>query len=549
MSHGKKLLSTRRHSTGLPDRRERLSVEYGAPQAEFPRPEELTVEPQAKEPRDSLGAEAEVTAIAVVLLRWRSGLNGKDFAARSRMSRRRLAAYEKARRRAKNQTLEGLLADAGLRPSRLGRLLAASREAREALVPEKPLPVRGEVEALAQGFVGRLADLATAAFRQLFEGVLAVDRGSPWDEAAVPREADRLRAPALWARLEPCSAADRRFLVEENEAYWDWGLCELVTGKSLDAAAADAAKSLELAELALLIAELAPGEEPWRWRLEGWARRHLANALRVGNDLRRAEEESNQARKLWQDGAPGDPGLLNEARMLGLEASLRRDQRRLEEARGLLDDALKVDRWGETRFLLLNKANTLEDLGEYEAAIATLRQAEGIIDGEREPRLCFALRMNLADNLSLLGRPAEAAPLLPEVRSLVEQLDNKLDLLRVRWLEGRVHAGFGREAEALAAFEETRQAFVTRSLPYDLALADLDLALLHLERGRTAEVQELAAEMLRIFTAQGVHREPLAALRLFHAAAASGAATAELARELIRYLHRARHDPELRFEG
>jgi len=549
MSHGKKLLSTRRHSTGLPDRRERLSVEYGAPQAEFPRPEELTVEPQAKEPRDSLGAEAEVTAIAVVLLRWRSGLNGKDFAARSRMSRRRLAAYEKARRRAKNQTLEGLLADAGLRPSRLGRLLAASREAREALVPEKPLPVRGEVEALAQGFVGRLADLATAAFRQLFEGVLAVDRGSPWDEAAVPREADRLRAPALWARLEPCSAADRRFLVEENEAYWDWGLCELVTGKSLDAAADDAAESLELAELALLIAELAPGEEPWRWRLEGWARRHLANALRIGNDLRRAEEESIQARQLWQDGAPGDPGLLNEARMLGLEASLRRAQRRLEEARRLLDEALKIDRWGETPYLLLNKALVLHVLGDFDASLAALQAAGPRLHQCKEPRLLFALHFDTAANLCLLERYEEADPLLLTVRALAEKLENERDLLRVRWIEGRVHAGFGREAEALAAFEEARQAFATRSLPYDLALVDLDLALLHLERERTAEVQELAAEMLRIFTAQGVHRETLAALRLFHDAAASGAATAELARELIRYLHRARHDPELRFEG
>jgi hypothetical protein len=123
----------------------------------------------------------------------------------------------------------------------------------------------------------------------------------------------RASTPALWARLEPYSAADRLFLVEEHEDFWDWALCELVTGKSLAAVAA--AESLELAELALLIAELAPGEKHWRWRLEGWARHHLAIALRAGNEPRRAEEESIKARKLWQDGAPGDPGLLDEARM------------------------------------------------------------------------------------------------------------------------------------------------------------------------------------------------------------------------------------------
>jgi transcriptional regulator with XRE-family HTH domain len=197
MSH-RKLLSPRRKTAGLPDRRERLSAEYGARRAEFPHPEGLTLTPQGEESGDSREAEAEVTSIAVALLRWRSGLNRKDFAARSRMSRQRLAAYENALQRAKDETLERLLAGAGLRPSRLGRLLAVAREARQALGPERPLPARDEIEALVQGFVGRVAELSSAALRQLAEGVLAVDRGTPWDENAVPCAADRRRAPLIF---------------------------------------------------------------------------------------------------------------------------------------------------------------------------------------------------------------------------------------------------------------------------------------------------------------------------------------------------------------
>jgi hypothetical protein len=50
--------------------------------------------------------------------------------------------------------------------------------------------------------------------------------------------------------------------------------------------------------------------------------------------------------------------------------------------------------------------------------------------------------------------------------------------------------------------------------------------------------------MAEIFRARDVHRETLAALAVFQAAAALDAATADLAA----YLTRARLDPELRFE-
>lgn len=52
----------------------------------------------------------------------------------------------------------------------------------------------------------------------------------------------------------------------------------------------------------------------------------------------------DQAKRLWQVGS--DPGrVLDPGRLLDLEASLRRDQRRLDEALALLDEAATVSRF------------------------------------------------------------------------------------------------------------------------------------------------------------------------------------------------------------
>ena len=82
---------------------------------------------------------------------------------------------------------------------------------------------------------------------------------------------------------------------------------------------------------------------------------------------------------------------------------------------------------------------------------------------------------------------------------------------------------------------------------YDEALALLEEAVLLLEGGQTAEVKGLARDLTRVFKSKGVHREALAALRLFHQAALREDATVDLARRLLRYLFRARYDQGLRF--
>jgi transcriptional regulator with XRE-family HTH domain len=359
----------------------------------------------------------------------------------------------------------------------------------------------------------------------------------------------RAEAALRWAELQPKPPAERRRLVETSGAYQTWALAERVCLASEQAAADDAGKAAELAALALRIAELAPGEEGWRWRLLGFVWAYIGNARRVGTDLKGAAAAFSQAWKLWGAGAGSDPGgVLEEWRLLDREASLSRDQRDFEGALKLLDRARACAPPVAEGRILLNRGFTLEQAGEIEAALATLREAAPLVDAAGERRDRCVLRFNLVAALCQMGQFGEAEFLLPGVQELAVPLGNELDLLRVVWLRGRVAAGRGRRDEARACFQRVRKEFAGRRMGYDAALVSLDLAALELEEGQTLEVKRLAGEMVWIFDATGVHREALAALGLFQEAVRAETATAELARRVLAYLERARHDPRLSFE-
>jgi transcriptional regulator with XRE-family HTH domain len=346
--------------------------------------------------------------------------------------------------------------------------------------------------------------------------------------------AERRKAVELWARLAPYPHTVKRAVVLEGRQFHDWALCELVCAESAKAAPDSADDALALAELAVLIAGLVEGEAGWRTRLEGYSGAHAANALRVGRGPKAAGQRFADALRLWERGAASDPGILDAVRMLDLEASLRKDERRLGEALALLDRALatRPDQAAAGR-LLMNKASTLEKLGRNEEALAVLADAAPLVEGAGRERLRFGVRFGVVVNLCELGRHAEAEPLLAEVREMAVGLGLKLYLRRLRWLEGRVAGGLGRTEEAIATLTGVKDEFADQGIAYDAALATLELAVLLLDHGRTAEVKRLAEQSKKIFDAQGVAREALATLNLFRQAVAREAMTAALARRLM----------------
>lgn len=321
----------------------------------------------------------------------------------------------------------------------------------------------------------------------------------------------------------------------------------MVCKESVDSARDSANRALDLADLALRIAELTPGDEAWRARVQGYAWAHVGNARRVKGDLPGADEAFVRASKLWQAGEESGTGLLAAARLLDLEASLRREQGRFQDALQLLDRALAADNGEHFQRILFKRATVFEALGDYASAVEALKRATPRVEATGEPRLLFILRFNMAVNLCFLESYEEADRLLPELKELARVLGNGLDFVRLRWLEGRIAAGLRKHCEALSAFTRVQEEFTAREIGFDAALVSLEMANLYLEEGRMAEVYALGQQLMWVFKSQGVNKEALAALGLFCQAVEQDAVTIELTRKLVRYLQRVRHDPNLRF--
>lgn len=474
-------------------------------------------------------------SLALSMVRLLQGWSQRELAAASGVPGNLLSDYEKGRKPLSRERLEMLASTMGRTPEFIEHVFAFLRQSRvSAPVAGRPSDAQNwRIELVVSDVAALAAELTRLALTRV--------------TTAARAEQERQEAEALWARLKTTKPPERRRLVEAVERFRSWALCELVCRESVDAARDSADRALDLADLALYIAELTPGDEAWRSRVQGYAWAHVGNARRVKGNLPAADEAFRRARRLWQDEGGTDPVVLNEAFVFGLEASLRRDQRRLSEAVELLDKALLVDRGQLRSHLLLSKAKNFEELQDYESAVSVLVQVMPLIQGD--PQLLFATRMNLAVNLSLLKQNKRVEELLPELRRLAVALGNGLDIVRLRWLESRVALGLGDRAQAFLALSQVREEFAAKEIAFDSALVSLELAILHLEEGQTAEVKLIARQMLWIFRAQGVHREALVALRLFCEAAEKDAVTVELAKDVLDYFRQAQYDPNIPFNS
>jgi len=368
----------------------------------------------------------------------------------------------------------------------------------------------------------------------------------------------RLKAPELWAELQPYRFEDQCHLVRTYRRFVSWGLCELLCKESVRLAMVDAERAIESAELAVLLSDLlkeAPGCAGRLYQLRGYAWAHDANARRVQGDLRNADESFSIAESWWEAGEERGDAFGYEPMFLEVKSSLRIAQRRFAEAFESLDRmyALYADsREHQDTHLagrtLIKKALALAEMGEPVQAIGLLRNAEGLVDARRDLRLFVCLRHNLLWNLTTVEEYEEAKLMLPELSALFQELGNPLDLLRLHWAEGRVAAGVGETDAAIERFEALRQDFAARGIAYDAALVTLELTALYTRKGSVDDVKRLSLEMASIFQAQDVPREALAALLFFQKAAERERATAKLARELGIFLEKLRRDPGLRFE-
>jgi tetratricopeptide (TPR) repeat protein len=363
-----------------------------------------------------------------------------------------------------------------------------------------------------------------------------------WDPEIAVTEGRQ--APMLWARLDGQPYAEQLRAVEADEELHAWGLCQLVLQKSREATFSDPIRAVELANLALrIVRHLGQGyDSNWVMDLRARCFAHLGNARRVLGELRSAEDAFVKAESCLTRSTSGSVEVR--AEIFDLKSSLRRAQRRLDEALSLIDRALSLyreaDREHGSAKLLLQRAKVLEESGDLAGAIDLLRRVTGELDPIREPQLSLYGQFNFLIALLLAERYEEAERILPVTEGLLRQMGQPLDLVRLRWVEGNIHLGRGRLGPAEAAFREAQKEFLERQMGYDAALVSLDLARLFAQEGCTEDLKRLAAEMMPVFQSRDVHREAILALLMFQRACEEERLTVELVREISDYLRRDR---------
>lgn len=349
------------------------------------------------------------------------------------------------------------------------------------------------------------------------------------------------------------SAPERRDLVRsERVRLHGLALCNLLEEKSREAWFTDPDWAVELADLAVEVANRLDIDHYGKALVEdaralAWA--YLGNACQVASDLRGAEEALRRAE---EHHLRGDQDELTAAQILSFQASLRNAQGRFNEAADLLDRAITIYRDANDRHLegrtLIQKATALGYAGKLSQAERLIRRGLSRISLVKEPQLLVAARHNLIWYLTESGHFEEARTALEETRGLYLRLAERINLVRLRWLEGRIALGRGHLDEAETALREARDAFIERGIGFDVALVSLHLAGVYAKKGDTAEMKRLAAEMVPIFQSRDLHPEALAALAVFQQAAEAETVTAGLLERVSAYLQRARRNPDLRFE-
>jgi len=362
-----------------------------------------------------------------------------------------------------------------------------------------------------------------------------------WDEQVAVLEGQE--APDLWTRLAENPYEEQARRTEEDESFHTWGLCQFLLDKSLKAGFEDPRRAVDLANLAIKVAShLGEAYDPdWVLDLRAKAFAYLGNARRILGELRSAEDAFHKAEKCLARSTSGNTLIL--AEILDLKGSLRRAQRRLEEALELVDRSAVLYRENGdphgTAIAFLKKAKILEESGDPDGAIRLLSRAPEEIDRREEPRLFAYARYNLLG--CLLRTDYEAADrLLPEIRDLFQGMAEPLDLVRLRWAEGLIALGLGRLGPAEAAFREVQRDFLERRMGYDAALVSLDLAHLYAQEGCLDDLKRLAAELMPIFESRDVHREAIVTLLMFQRACEEERLTVEMIREISEYLRRER---------
>jgi tetratricopeptide (TPR) repeat protein len=316
----------------------------------------------------------------------------------------------------------------------------------------------------------------------------------------------------------------------------------------------DPRQMVQLCELAAVVAAGLSAERYGGERvrdLQCRAAIELANAYRVLSRVEEAQTSLNEALEFFR---MGTQDRLMAARLFVIQAQVSGDRLSFDTALAAFDSAIKLyRRHGEP----YQVGDTLIKKGLYcgyacrpKEALKLLHEGLALIDAATHPELALLAVHNIANIMVDCARYREARTLLWRNLPLYNQYGGRVLRLRLRLLEGRIHAGIGEFERAVRDLEAARRGFAEIGQPYMATLVLLDLAVLHLRQGRDEEARREAIEAADIFLGLNIGREAAVAMMLLKSTIKFRlATTAVLLEDMAQYMRAAEHDPKLSFHS
>lgn len=339
---------------------------------------------------------------------------------------------------------------------------------------------------------------------------------------------------------------------QKRESAFGWPLVEALLQASFEERFRDPKQMVTLAHQACNVANATQeGSYPPGFvsDLRARASAELANAYRVQERFGKAEEALASAYEHYEGGTQ-EQALLG--LMLEVEASLRRAQRRIPETLAILSRACDLYlELGERHLAgrtMISKGLAFYANREAAKAVQCLEQGLSLIDRSQDPQVVTTAYQSLIGALVDCREFRRAGELLLESGLRQAFSAEPLNLLRLRWVEGQIHAGLGRLAKAEYAFQEVRDGFRDHDLEYDAALAGLDLAAVWLRQGDIRKVHQLASQMLMTFRVVGVRTEAFKAMQLLETSCEERAVTLSIVQGIRAFLDRLQFEPHLTVE-
>jgi transcriptional regulator with XRE-family HTH domain len=253
---------------------------------------------QTREGTMAKRGDPDILRLVVIFLRAHSRMTQSQFGKECGLTQAKISSYELGDVAPSEDALRRMAKAAGIEESRVAHL----RQFYELLLTRA-----------SQGGEGGLSGPKEPPPPALAPYILELQSEEP--PAFSPEEA-RQEAEMTWTALERFPIQERARLIGMTlHAAGSWALAERICHESARRIDRSAEEALELANLAVSIAERTPGEASWRSRVQGYCWAHLADARRAAGDHPGAEEAAARARDLWRAGTSSDPLWLAGGRL------------------------------------------------------------------------------------------------------------------------------------------------------------------------------------------------------------------------------------------